>query len=77
MALSKWQYGIKNSGKIILLLNKNGHVMCGQYTERISIYGCCIWMHDMSVYVSDAKEFVLPFDMLLYGVYSLRDSDVS
>lgn len=27
VALSKWQYGIKNSGKITLLLNKNGHVM--------------------------------------------------
>ena len=51
--------------------------MCGQYTERISIYGCCIWMHDMSVYVSAAKEIEFSFDVLLYGVYSLRDFDVS
>ena len=27
VALSKWQYGIKNSGKITLLLNKNGNAM--------------------------------------------------
>ena len=49
----------------------------GQYIEWISIYGCCIWMHDLSVYVSAAKEMELSVNMLLYGVYSLRDSDVS
>ena len=42
VALSKWQYGIKNSGKITLLLNKNGHVML----FMVVVFGCmiCLFM---------------------------------
>ena len=52
VALSKWQYGIKNSGKITLLLNKNGHVMlCVDYILNgfpfmVVVFGCmiCLFM---------------------------------
>ena len=50
VALSKWQYGIKNSGKIILLLNKNGHVMLcvdnilNGFPFMVVVFGCIICM---------------------------------
>ena len=52
VALSKWQYGIKNSGKIILLLNKNGHVMLcvdnilNGFPFMVVVFGCmiCLFM---------------------------------
>ena len=48
VALSKWQYGIKNSGKITLLLNKNGHVMLcvdnilNGFPFMVVVFGCMI-----------------------------------
>lgn len=52
VALSKWQYGIKNSGKIILLLDKNGHVMLcvdnilNGFPFMVVVFGCmiCLFM---------------------------------
>ena len=52
VALSKWQYGIKNSGKIILLLDKNGHVMLcvdnilNGFPFMVVAFGCmiCLFM---------------------------------
>lgn len=45
--------------------------MCGQYFERISIYGGGIRMRDLSVYVGTAKEMELSFGMRLCVVYFL------
>ena len=52
VALSKWQYGIKNSGKITLLLDKNGHVMLcvdnilNGFPFMVVVFGCmiCLFM---------------------------------
>lgn len=52
VALSKWQYGIKNRGKIALLLNKNGHVMLcvdnilNGFPFMVVVFGCmiCLFM---------------------------------
>lgn len=52
VALSKWQYGIKNSGKITLLLDKNGHVMLcvdnilNGFPFMVVAFGCmiCLFM---------------------------------
>lgn len=52
VALSKWQYGIKSSGKITLLLNKNGHVMLcvdnilNGFPFMVVVFGCiiCLFM---------------------------------
>lgn len=52
VALSKWQYGIKYSGKITLLLNKNGHVMLcvdnilNGFPFMVVVFGCmiCLFM---------------------------------
>lgn len=48
VALSKWQYGIKYSGKITLLLNKNGHAMLcvdnilNGFPFMVIVFGCII-----------------------------------
>ena len=48
VALSKWQYGIKNTGKITLLLNKNGYVMLcvdnilNGFPFMVVAFGCMI-----------------------------------
>lgn len=52
VALSKWQYGIKYSGKITLLLDKNGHVMLcvdnilNGFPFMVVVFGCmiCLFM---------------------------------
>ena len=52
VALSKWQYGIKYSGKITLLLAKNGHVMLcvdnilNGFSFMVVVFGCmiCLFM---------------------------------
>ncbi len=52
VALSKWQYGIKYSGKIMLLLAKNGHVMLcvdnilNGFPFMVVVFGCmiCLFM---------------------------------
>ena len=45
--------------------------VCGQYFERISIYGGGIRMRDLSAYVGTAKEMELSFGMRLCVVHSL------
>lgn len=48
VALSKWQYGIKNSGKTTLLVDKNGHAMLcvdnilNGFPFMVVVFGCII-----------------------------------
>ena len=52
VALSKWQYGIKYSGKIMLLMDKKGHVMLcvdnilNGFPFMVVVFGCmiCLFM---------------------------------
>lgn len=71
-ALSKGQYGIKRSGKVSLLLDRNGNVMlCGQPSEWFPMHGSCFWLRCLFADDCTSEEFKRSTDDCLCGFHSL------
>ncbi len=78
MALSKGQYGIKRSGKVNLLLDKNGHVMLcvdnilNGFPFMVVISGCAICLlilvlpKKMSVFLTAAYVVFILYETLMF-----------
>ena len=73
VALSKGQYGIKYSGKIMLLLNKKGHAMLcvDNILNGFPFYGGGIRMCALLCNIDGAERMERSFDRCLCSVYSL------
>lgn len=78
MVLSKWQHGIKRSGKVNLLLDKNGHVMLcvdnilNGFPFMVVISGCVICLlilllpKKMSVFLTAAYVVFILYETLMF-----------
>ena len=77
-ALSKGQYGIKRSGKVNLLLDKNGHVMrcvdniLNRFPFMVVIFGCVICLlilvlpKKMSIFLTAAYVVFILYETLMF-----------
>lgn len=78
MALAKGQYGIRHSGKVNLLLDKNGNIMLcvdnilNGFSATVVVSGVI-----MCANAAFAKEGKHCLDSCVCGIHSLRNADVS